>query len=150
MKGAPKGAPFFCVKRIRIAVAWVRACSAGKRSLGMDYRARAGFTLIETVFAIFIFSVGALGFAATATVMVRSLAVAAARERSARIASARLETLRSLPCGGQSGSELTQGFQSAWTVVPANSGVSIVEQVTYSAAGATRTDTYKAIVPCTR
>lgn len=116
----------------------------------MTPRARPGFTLIETVLAIFIFTVGALGLAATTAVITRSLAVAAARERSARIASARLETLRSLPCGGQSGSESSHGFQSAWTVAPPSSGASIVERVTYLAAGTTRTDTYSATVPCAR
>lgn len=114
----------------------------------MDYRARDGFTLIETVFAIFIFSVGALGFAATSAEILRSLALAAARERAARIASARIETLRSLPCGGQSGSEIAQGFQSIWAVAPASPVASVVERVTYSAAGTTRIDTYRASVPC--
>ena len=111
---------------------------------------RTGFTLIETVFAIFIFSIGALGFAATTAVILRSLAVATVRERSARIASARLETLRPLACGGQSGGETTQGVQSVWTVAPTNAGASVVERVTYVAAGGTRTDTYTAFVPCAR
>jgi Tfp pilus assembly protein PilV len=116
----------------------------------MTPRARPGFTLIETVFAIFIFAVGVLGLAATTAVIARSLAVAAARERSGRIGSAQLETLRSLSCGGQSGSESSQGFRSEWTVAAGTSGASIVERVTYPAAGTTRTDTYTAIVPCRR
>lgn len=111
---------------------------------------RAGFTLIETVFAVFVFCIGALGLAATTAVILRSLAIAAARERSARIASARLETLRSLSCGGQSGSETTQGFQSTWTVDPSSGGATIVERVTYLAAGSSRSDTYTLTIPCAR
>ena len=109
---------------------------------------RAGFTLIETVFAIFIFSVGALGFAATTAVIVRSLGVAAARERAARAASARLETLRSTACSAQSGSDTRDGIQSAWTVVAANNAVSVTDRVTYIAAGSVRTDIFSAVFPC--
>ncbi|MBA3645930.1 MAG: prepilin-type N-terminal cleavage/methylation domain-containing protein [Gemmatimonadaceae bacterium] len=111
-------------------------------------RSRRAFTLIETIFAIFIFSVGALGFAATTAIIVRSLAVAAARERAARAASARLETLRTLSCTAQSGSDTRDGFQSSWSVSPAPSGVSVVDRVTYTAAGGMRTDTYSAVFPC--
>lgn len=111
---------------------------------------RTGFTLIETVFAIFIFSVGALGFAATTAVILRSLGVSTARERSARIAAARLETLRSQRCGASSGSETTQSVQSVWTVAPTGSGASLVERVTYMAAGSLRTDAYALTVPCAR
>lgn len=111
-------------------------------------KTRRGFTLIETVFAIFIFSVGALGLAATMAVIARSLGAAGAGERAARIASSRLEAIRSMSCGGQSGTESTQGFRSEWSVAPQNSVVSIVERVTYFVAGASRTDTYTATVPC--
>jgi len=110
----------------------------------------AGFTLIECVFAIFIFSVGALGLAATTGFLLRSLAGASARERSAWIAAARIETIRASSCAGESGSERSNGIQSTWTVVPASSGLSVIERVTYFAAGSVRTDTYTAVVPCGR
>jgi len=111
---------------------------------------RRGFTLIETVFAIFVFSVGALGFAATTATVLRSLAVAGARERSARIAAARLEILRSQGCAAQSGSELKQGFQSEWTASPGAAGMSVLERVTYTTASGVRTDSYAAFLPCAR
>jgi prepilin-type N-terminal cleavage/methylation domain-containing protein len=111
---------------------------------------RSGFTLVETVFAIFIFSVGALGFAATTAVVIRSLGQSALRERAARIASGRLETLRSVACGGsQSGSETRQGVVAMWTVTPtATSSATAMTTVTYRMAGSIRSDTYSTVFPC--
>jgi prepilin-type N-terminal cleavage/methylation domain-containing protein len=110
---------------------------------------RSGFTLIETVFAIFIFAIGALGLAGTTAVVIRSLAVSGARERSARIASARVETLRSLSCGAaQSGSESINGIQTSWSVSPTGAGLSITATVSYSVGGSMRSDSYATLAPC--
>lgn len=112
-------------------------------------RARCGFTLIETVIAIFIFSVGALGLAATTAIVLRSLGESGARERAARVAAARLETLRSLVCGaGQAGSEELPGLKSTWTVTPSAGSVSAQATVSYVLAGKSRTESYSTVFPC--
>ena len=99
--------------------------------------------------AIFLFSVGALAFAATTAVLLRSLTQAGIRERAARIASARLESLRPLPCGSAaSGSELVQGIQSAWAFTRSGPLVSAVVTLTYSLNGAPRKEQYSALLPC--
>jgi prepilin-type N-terminal cleavage/methylation domain-containing protein len=117
----------------------------------MQLKARRGFSLIELIFAIFILSVGALGLAATSALVIKSIAEAAARERGARVASSRLETLHSLGCGqAQSGSEITQGIQSAWTVTISGQVVSAVATVSYVLGGRTRTDTYSSLFSCSQ
>ena len=119
-----------------------------KWSVPISFRCR-GFTLIEMVLAIFVFSIGALGLAATTAVITRSLAWSAIRERARRVAEGRIESLRALSCGlARSGSETRQGITSTWTVTQTGTSVSIVESVTYNAGGATRTDAYPALVRC--
>lgn len=115
----------------------------------MPSRLRSGFTLIETIFAIFIFAVGALGLAATTAVLIRELAAAGVRERAVRIASNRLETLHGLSCGtARGGSELVQGIQSAWTVSPSGQLISATVTVTYQLNGSPRTESYSSLFHC--
>jgi prepilin-type N-terminal cleavage/methylation domain-containing protein len=115
----------------------------------MVLRIRAGFTLIETVFAMFVFSVGALALAATTALVMRSLGESALRERAARIAAARLETLRSLGCGqAQSGTEQRGGFQTTWTVSPSSGPISAVTTISYSLYGKSRAESYSSLFAC--
>jgi len=110
---------------------------------------RQGFTLIELVLAIFIFSVGALGLAATTAQITRSLAASAMRERALKIASARIEQLRSLSCTSvRGGSETVNRVVSAWTAAVSGPRITILESVTYLLNGAIRTDSYPAVVRC--
>lgn len=112
-------------------------------------RPRCGFTLIETIFAIFVFSVGALGLAATSAVMLRSLKDDGARDRAARIASSRLEIVRNLACGrAQNGSEIDRGITSRWVVSPAGALDSAIVTVTYSTGARSHTDSYTSLFPC--
>jgi prepilin-type N-terminal cleavage/methylation domain-containing protein len=115
----------------------------------MIARARGGFTLIETVFAIFIFAVGALALAGTTTIVIRTLAEAGARERATRIATNRLETLRGLSCGSaHGGGEAVQGVQSTWTVSPSGGLSSATVTVTYPIGNGPRTERYSLLFPC--
>jgi len=115
----------------------------------MTLSQRRGFTLVETIFAIFIFAVGALGLAATTGVVVRVLAEARLRERATRIAANKLETVRSLSCGmARSGSELVQGVQSSWTVSASTPLTAAASTVTYSPNDGPRTETYSVLFRC--
>jgi prepilin-type N-terminal cleavage/methylation domain-containing protein len=115
----------------------------------MTRSSRRGFTLVETIFAIFIFAAGALALAAATAVVIRMLAQANLRERAARVASNRLENVRSLSCGtARSGSELVQGIQSSWTVAPSGALTAAVATVSYSLNDGPRTDTYSLLFRC--
>lgn len=115
----------------------------------MGFRRRCGFTLIETVIAVFVFAVGALGLAATTAIVTRSLAQSAIRERATRIAEARIEILRGLSCpliGG--GSESIQGVTSTWTSAVAAGHATVTEIVAYTLGGRQRSDSYSTAFRC--
>ena len=112
---------------------------------------RRGFTLIEMVFAVFVFSVGALGLAATSAIVLRSLGESSARERASRIAASRLETIRSSPCtAAQGGSEVRGGMTSVWSVSRAAAGLSAIVTVSYTSGGRLRQEIVSSTVPCDR
>jgi prepilin-type N-terminal cleavage/methylation domain-containing protein len=110
---------------------------------------QSGFTLLETVLALLLFSVGALGLAATTAAITRNLTLSSIRERSARIAAARIETLHSLTCAAiTSGTESLTGVTSSWSATASGSRVSLTEAVTYNLGKTTRTDSYSSTFRC--
>jgi len=111
----------------------------------------AGYTLVEVIVALFVFSVGALALAATSAVIAREMTTNSLRERSALAASNRLEILRSR-CVATSGEETRRGVTSAWSAATASANGLSVEATTTrsSASGGEKTDTYRATIGCTR
>jgi prepilin-type N-terminal cleavage/methylation domain-containing protein len=110
---------------------------------------RGGYTLIELVVALLIFTIGALGLVATSAVIGRELRANATREHAGRTAASRLEILATACRGAAGGRETIGGIESEWSVdFPDSSRVSLRESVTYQTRRGGRTDTYRAIVPC--
>ena len=110
---------------------------------------RAGYTLIELVVALLVFTVGGLGLVATSAVIGRELRANATRERAGRTAATRLEILAAACRGATGGSETIGGIKSEWSVgIPDSSRVSLQESVTYPTPRGDRTDIYRAIIPC--
>jgi prepilin-type N-terminal cleavage/methylation domain-containing protein len=112
---------------------------------------RPGFTLIELVIAAFIFAVGALALEATAAASLRrmrrsadlALAVAVARSRFERLASSRCDQL-------QGGVDTIGSVVSVWAVEQSGSPIAraVSQTVTYRLDGASRSDSYRSVVPC--
>jgi prepilin-type N-terminal cleavage/methylation domain-containing protein len=110
---------------------------------------RPGYSLIELIVAILVFSVGGLGLVATSAVVGRELSANAARERAGRIAVTRLEILTVQCRVAMAGRETITGIRSEWSVgFPDSSRVSLVESVTYPSRRGGRTDIYRAVLPC--
>jgi Tfp pilus assembly protein PilV len=110
---------------------------------------KSGFTLLEAVLALLLFSVGGLGLAAATATITRSLALSSIRERSARVAAARIETLHSLACAAMTGgTESVNGISSSWSATLAGSRVLVSEAVTYKLGAQTRTDSYSSTFRC--
>jgi len=110
---------------------------------------RIGYTLIEIVVAIFLFSVGGLALVATSAIVGRELNANATRERAARIAATRLETLRAGCRSAISGSEKIGQIESEWSVgVSDSSHLSVMESVTYPDQRVSRTNVYRGTLPC--
>lgn len=109
----------------------------------------AGYTLIEIVVAIVIFTVGALALSASSALVAETMATSALRERGRRIASSRIAAIKSQCAVATSGRETVQRIESAWSVSrPDPSRVSVTESVSYMSPRGARTETYRATVWC--
>jgi len=111
--------------------------------------AARGYTLIETIVAVLLFTLGGLALASTSAVIGRELNANGLRERAARIAASRLETISAECRASSSGRESLQQVESNWSVsFPDPSRVSVVASVSYVTWKGQRTDFYRAILPC--
>jgi Tfp pilus assembly protein PilV len=116
-----------------------------------DATRNTGYTLIETVVAIFVFSVGVLALAASSAAIARALATNSRHELAARIASNRLEQIRAECSVARSGSESYADILSTWTVDRDRVGaVTALESVSYSAGRRLLTDSYSSLIVCNR
>jgi len=110
-----------------------------------------GYTLIETVVAIFVFSVGALALAASSSAIGRALVTNSHREWAGRVASNRLEQIRAECSSARSGSEWYADIHSTWSVGRDSVGnVTALESVTYSGGRRLLTDIYTGLILCDR
>jgi pilin/secretion family protein with methylation motif len=109
----------------------------------------AGYTLIEIVVGLLLFTAGALALVATSAVIGSELSANAIRERAGRIAETRLEILGAACRGATDGREALGRIQSEWSVGFADSGhVRLVESITYPTRRGGRTDSYRVTLPC--
>jgi prepilin-type N-terminal cleavage/methylation domain-containing protein len=110
---------------------------------------RRGYTLIEIVVALFLFSVGGLAMVATSAAVGRELNANASREQAGRIAASRLEVTRAGCRSASSGRETLGRIESEWSVsFPDSSHVSLLESITYPTRRGARTDVYRVTLPC--
>jgi prepilin-type N-terminal cleavage/methylation domain-containing protein len=109
----------------------------------------AGYTLIEVIVALLVFTVSALALAASSALIAQAMATNALRERSGRVAASRIALIKS-QCGTAiSGSERLQQMESTWSVTRFDrSRVSITESVSYTSPRGSRTQTYRTTVWC--
>lgn len=110
---------------------------------------QTGYTLVESVVAIFVLSVGGLALASTSGVIGRELNANATRERAARLAANRIEILAALCEGAAGGSETTEGVRLSWAVSHSSvSSIAIELAVDYFPARGRRSDRYTARLRC--
>jgi type II secretory pathway component PulJ len=110
---------------------------------------RLGYTLLEIVIALFLFTVGGLALVAISAVVGRELDANAIRERAGRIAASRLEILGAHCRGATGGREMLGRIESEWSVsYPDSSHVSVLESITYPTRRGGRTDLYRVTLPC--
>jgi prepilin-type N-terminal cleavage/methylation domain-containing protein len=112
-------------------------------------RASAGYTLIEVIVALLIFTVGALALAASSAVVAQSLTMNALRERAGRVALSRIEVIKSQCALAGSGRETVRQIESSWAIARTGSSrMSVTESVSYSSPRGSRTETYRATIWC--
>lgn len=115
----------------------------------MQTERTAGYTLIEIIVALLLFTVGGLALVATSALVGREMNTNTVRERAGRMAASRLEVLGAGCRIAAGGRETFQQVESAWSVAFLDSArLSVVETVSYSALDGRRTDQVRAVLPC--
>lgn len=108
-----------------------------------------GYTLIEIIVALVVFTTGALGLAAGSAIVTRELGANGIRAAAARLAKNRQETVRSACRTAQSGSETSGRLRSDWTVSRLDSPrLRLAGTISYPTYRGTRTDAYSLAVWC--
>ena len=106
-----------------------------------------GYTLVEVIVAILVFTVGALALAASSALVARAMARNAERDRAARVAVSRIEVLRSQCATATTGQETIEQLQSNWGVSRGQSVILVTESVRCIGA-APCAKSYRAAVWC--
>ena len=116
-------------------------------------RPAAGLTLLETMVAIIILTVGILAAARVTAMAIRLAADGHARWAGASLARSRLELLRSGDCSASSGVDVSDGMLLRWTVAPGALGGASPNTLLTAAPqqprpGRSTPDTFVARLPC--
>jgi type II secretory pathway component PulJ len=110
-----------------------------------------GYTLIEIIIALLLFTIGGLALVSTSALIARATNANGIRERASRTAASRLEVLGVECQRAVSGRETLQQVQSEWAVTLLDSArIRVVEAVTYPTTEGRLTLRFDAILPCRR
>jgi type II secretory pathway component PulJ len=115
----------------------------------MQIALRIGYTLIEIVVALFLFSVGGLALVATSATLGREMSANATRERAERIGASRLEILAAGCRSATGGHEALGSIESDWSLEHLDSShVRLTETVSYPTPRGGRSGLYRVTMPC--
>jgi prepilin-type N-terminal cleavage/methylation domain-containing protein len=110
---------------------------------------QAGFTIIEMLVAVMIFTVGLLAMAGTASLIMMTMAGSQTRNVAAAVAESRFEQLRGQSCTVHaSGSGVKRGVREDWTVYPLARADDVVVVITMVSNHRTRTQQFRSYIPC--
>ena len=108
-----------------------------------------GYTLVELIVALLLFSIGGLALAGTSALIGRALNVDVQRERAARLASRRIEILTAACHDATNGSHDVPPIRSEWSVTrPDPEHIGVSESVSYPTSNGRRTDLYRTLAAC--
>ena len=117
--------------------------------IGASRRNRRGFTLVELMVAMMLFSVGLLALASTSAVVVRQMGDAGNMSVAATVAQARIERLRTANCAvAATDSAVQRGVMATWVVTPMTRSAQIDVTVRYNTRQGARTQSYRSMLPC--
>ena len=119
-------------------------------------RGRGGFTLVEIMVAIVVLSIGVLGLAATAGVVVRQMTGAVHQSVAATVAYSRMERIRTGSCVAMKDSSspaagvTTRNVTEHWAIkgTPGSHVLLVYDTITYMVRGKKKTQIYNSEYPC--
>jgi type IV pilus modification protein PilV len=112
-------------------------------------RARSGWTLVELLVALMIFSVGALAMVATSANVITLTTGSKNRALAASLAAARFEIMRSQPCASHtSDSTKSSGINQSWQVVKLAKADDVTVKVVFVANRRSQTRIYRSFITC--
>jgi type IV pilus assembly protein PilV len=111
---------------------------------------RGGFTLVEVMVAMLIFTVGLLGLATTSAVVIKQMGDAGRMGIAASVAQARMEKLRVAPCNTAiaSRTDTTRGIITTYSLTTQTRSSRIDVTVRYNTRNGSRTQSYRSTIPC--
>jgi len=120
-----------------------------RRAVRRTAGSRRGFTIIEMVVAIMIFTVGLLAMAGTASLIMMTLAGSRTRSVAAAVAESRFDRLRAQTCTAHvNGTAVTRGVREDWSVKPLVRADDVSVVVTMISNHRTRTQSFRSYIPC--
>jgi prepilin-type N-terminal cleavage/methylation domain-containing protein len=112
-------------------------------------RSEQGYTIIELLVAVMIFSVGLLGMAGTASVIMSTVTSTKSRTIAASVAESRFERIRATPCASRAGgSAVSRGISEAWTIERLPRADDVTVNVSFLSRHRKRTETFRSFLPC--
>jgi type IV pilus modification protein PilV len=112
-------------------------------------RVRRGWTLVELLVALMVFSVGALAMVATSANVITLITASKNRGLAASLAAARFERMRSQPCSAHtSDSTTSNGINQTWQVVKLARADDVTVRVTFVANRRSQTRIYRSFITC--
>lgn len=112
-------------------------------------QSRGGYTIVEMVVAIMIFTIGLLAMAGTASLIMMTVAGSQTRSVASAVAEARFERLRAQTCTAHtSGTAVTRGLRETWSVKQVARADDVTVVVTLLNNHRTRTQMFRSYVPC--
>lgn len=120
-----------------------------RRALRSSGGSRRGYTLVEMLVAIMLFTVGLLAMAGTASLITMTLAGSRTRSVAAAIAESRFDRLRAQTCSAHaSGSSVTRGIREDWTVQPLTRANDVTVVVTIVSNRRKQTQSFRTSIQC--
>ena len=112
-------------------------------------RSSTGFTLVELMVAIMIFTFGLLAMAGTASLLMTMIAGSESGTMAAAVAESRFEVIRATACASRtSGSAVSRGISEAWTRIPLARADDVTVTVTFVRNRRVRTESFQSFIPC--
>ena len=118
-------------------------------AFGRTTSSRRGYTIIELLVSIMIFTIGLLAMAGTASLIMSTLAGSRTRSVGAAVAESRFDRLRGQTCTAHAnGTAVTRGVREDWSVKPLARADDVTVVITMVSNHRIRTQAFRTYIPC--